>query len=152
MFPFIITWTSKDLIENDYKNYYGYVNEINDIIGKLNDLIINILKLLECKIKNSLYYGDLNWSKFCEIVNNQPYNYSIFFDIKYFNIGDNKWYNYEIDDIDLEKNFIKTIGVLFNKKITYSTDIINKFDKVNIIKNKKILNQQNIKEILTVDL
>lgn len=152
MYPFVIIWTSQNLIENNYDNYYGCVNKLDDIIGKFNDLIIEIINLYEVEIKNSIYFKDFNWNKFCEIVNHQPYNDSEFFNIKYFNIGDNKWYNYEITDVDLEKNFIKFIYQLFNTKITFSKNITDKFDNINHVKNKKIQNQKNIKNILTIDL
>lgn len=152
MYPFVIMWKSKDLIENDYENYYGCVNKLDDIVIQLNNLIIKIIHLYEQQVKNSLNNGDLCWNKFCQIVNNQSYNDSIFFDIKYFDIIVNKWYNFDIDDIDLENNFIKLIDNTFNKKILLSIDITNKIDKVNNYKNKNILNQKNIKEILTIDL
>ena len=152
MYPFVVIWTSNDLILNEYSNYYGYVNNLDDIISKFNNLIIDIIKLYEHRIKNSIFYGDLNWNKFCSIVNNQSYDDSVFFDIKYFNIQDLKWYHFEIDDIDLEKNFIKSIRELFNTKITFSSNIIDKLDTFNNKKNKKILNQKNIKQILTIDL
>lgn len=152
MYPFVIVWKSKNLIENDYENYYGFADELNDIVNQLNDLTIDIIKSNEEKIKNLIYDDNLNWNKFCEIINNEPYNDSVFFDIKYFDIGVNKWYNLDIDDIDLEKNFIKSIDKIFNQKISLSIDITNKIDKVNNHKNKNILNQKNIKQILTLDL
>lgn len=150
MYPFVIVWKSKDLIDNDFKNYFGHMNQINDISEKLDDFIIELIELYEYKIKNSLYYGDLCWNKFCEIVNNKPYDDSIFFDIKYFDVIDKKWHDYDVNNIgiDLDKNFINLINKLFNHEISLDVNTTNKIDKI----DNDVLDQKNIKQILTLDL
>lgn len=152
MYPFIIIWSSKSLIEHYDDNYYGYVEELESIDKILIDFIDEIIKSYKDKIENSIYfYEDFNWTNFCEIVNNEPYNDSIFFKIKYFNIQSKKWVDYQIDNGYLERKFILLIKKISDKKINLSQNRTNNIDKINIKKNIKILEQKNIKEILTIE-
>lgn len=152
MYPFVIIWISKNLEEHYNDNYYGCVEELKLIDKILFDFVDEIIKLHKDKIENAIYFcEDFNWTNFCETINNEPYNDSIFFNIKYFNIQNKKWIDYEIDNSYLERKFIKLMTKIFNKKINLSQNVTNSIDKVNKKKNKKIIEQKNIKEILTIE-
>lgn len=151
MIPFVIIWNI-NAFEYFDENYFGHVENLHEIINIINNLMIEIINTHEKKINYHIKCDELNWEFFCEIVNNKPYCNNVFFEIKYFDISMNKWNVLEFDDIVLEKNFIKLINNLLNKKIYFSNNITDKFDKININKYNNILKQKNIKQILSIEL
>ncbi len=153
MYPFIIHWLNQNLIE--YKNHcdYDYVNEIDDIKKILFEKIEEIIHLFEKEIKFSINVKELDWERFCLIVNSEPYDNSIFFEIIYFDIKSKKWINYKIEDYEIEQQFIFLIKKIFNTKINFSNSFTNSINKINIKKSKKIyLTDEQIKKNLTIEL
>lgn len=150
MIPYVIELKSSSLIEHFEDNIYSYVEKLEDIYDKIKDFILNIIEMYENEIFISLKYKDLDWEKFCCIVNSKPYDCSLFFSIMYFEIRDKYWKKLDIEDIWIERIFIKLIKQKFNLKINYSNSITKCFDKVNNYKYKKCLKQTNIN--LTIEL
>lgn len=103
--PFVIIWKNNDLFEYFGDNFYSCVNKLNDIDDVLYEILKKIIQLYKKELNHSIYSKELNWNKFCEIINNEPYNDNIFFDINYFDIK-KKWNKY---DVDFEQIFNKLI-------------------------------------------
>ena len=152
MYPYIIILNSNELKEHYNGNLYDYISNINDINKQIYKFIEEIIDLYSNKIKYDIEENTLNWNRFCEVVNAQPYDDSIFFNVKFFDYKTKMWHDYVIEEIVLELEFIKIIKKIFKKKIKLSANVIKCIDKVNSKKIKSYKNKNISKSELIVEL
>ncbi len=109
MYPIIILF-GKDNDENDiYDDYYGHVDNLNDIKKIIKKIFIDIFEQNYDKMK-MLYYEDdniLTLERFCESQWKEPYQDSLFFNIKYFDYDNLQWNDYKIKEKKLQKIITK---------------------------------------------
>lgn len=150
MYPFVIVWSSKVLIEYYDGNIYGHIDNLNELESILFKYLKEIIEDNYDKIKFYIDDDNLDWDKFCESVNAETYNNSTFFNIKYF---DTKlWINYEFEQMELEKVFIKLIEKKFNYKPKFSSSLMSKINNTNIKKTKMYKNNNGKVDDFIVEL
>jgi len=152
MYPYVIIITSKELEEHYEGNLYDYVNDISNIDKQIYKFIEEIINLYTNKLKYEIEENTLNWNRFCEAVNAQPYDDSLFFNIKYFDYKTKQWINYDIEEIELELKFIKIIKKIFDSKPKLSTNVVKCIDNVNNRKIKSYKNNNVSKSALIIEL
>lgn len=98
MYPFVICWTTDDLNDMFKTKTYNYVRELKEIdkiiLECIDELVLDHKEQIQWEIKAESF----NLNKFYEMVNGQPYWDYIFFSVKYFDITDKIWKDYEIDE------------------------------------------------------
>lgn len=152
MYPWVMILTSRELEEHYEGNLYGYVSDIANIDKQIYEFIEEIINLYANKLKYDIEENTLDWSRFCEAVNAQPYDDSIFFNVKYFDYKTKLWNDYDIEQIELEQKFIKIVKKIYGQKIKLSTNVVKCIDKANCSKIKSYFNNNISKSELTIEL
>lgn len=152
MYPWVIILTSRELEEYYGGNIYSYTSIIANIDKEIYKFIEEIIGLYDDKIKFYIGENTLDWSRFCEAVNAQPYDDSIFFSVKYFDYKTKLWNDYNIGQMELEQKFIKIIKKIYGQKIKLSTNVVKCIDKANSSKIKSYFNNNVSKSELTIEL
>lgn len=152
MFPYVIILTSRELEEHYEGNLYGYVSDVANILKQICEFIEEIINLYDNELKYDIEENTLDWSRFCEAVNAQPYDDSIFFNVKYFDYKTRLWNDYDMDEIELERKFIKIIKNKYGRKIKLSANVVECIDKANSSKIKSYFNNNISKSVLTIEL
>ena len=152
MYPWVMILTSRELEEHYEGNLYGYVSDIANIDKQIYEFIEEIINLYANKLKYDIEENTLDWSRFCEAVNAQPYDDSIFFNVKYFDYKTKLWNDYNIEQIELEQKFIKIVKKIYGRKIKLSTNVVKCIEKANSSKIKSCFNNNISKSELTIEL
>jgi hypothetical protein len=109
MYPVIILF-GKDVYGNKiYEDYYGHIDELSEIINIIKKIFKDIFKQ-NYDMLETLFHTDENFlslERFCESQWQEPYDDSLFFDIKYFDCSDLQWKDYVIKHKKLQKIITK---------------------------------------------
>lgn len=104
MYPYKIKLATEGLKEIHEDNSYGYVNDLFEIKKLIYKYIDEYIYEYENRIKNEIV--DCNntrpiINRFYEMVNSEPYFDDIFLSVKYFDFISKSWYDYEVNDSEL---------------------------------------------------
>lgn len=152
MYPYIILWTNNFLNEYFDGNIYGHIKELNKLNLIVYEQIEKIIIEFENEIKHEIKEDNFNWIKFCEMVNNEAYNNSMFFELKYYDVKLEQWNDYELEQIELEHIFIKIIKKIYKIKLKLSDEIMKEINLMNNKKNKKYSNNNNDKSKFVIEI
>lgn len=142
MYPYVITWNKNVAEYFDETSRYDFVwNDTKRIDERIFEIIEELIESHYDKLNFHSECG-ITWENFCQCVNAEPYNTSIFFSIKYWNSDCAKWCDYVMEDFVLEREFIKIASKYFDKKvISYSNEFVSPINKA----NQKKINKTKIR-------
>jgi hypothetical protein len=116
MIPFVIIWRHEHLAEMFDGNVFGCV----EAVEQLDDVMFKYVDVLKKEYADAIAFHldneTFDFGVFCEIVNQEPYNNSLFYEMRYFDVDamhlqgaslPKTWMKREIDDDVMNEYLLK---------------------------------------------